>query len=227
MPLAKPGDDVKPEDFVCFRFDGAKGLYIHPNVWHEGVFSRRAARSGSSTGRGPSTRASRSTSRASSTACWRRTSARATDNGSVGREDAHTSFASRVTIAGIGRGRVVQYGRPGGGDAMANPFPGMDPYLEGPFWQSVHANLATDFVRYLTPRLRPKYVAVTTERIVLVGSDDEGEQPQFPMSELSRTVRRPAVRHARAAHRWLPTRSMSSRCRSLPSKSVTQRIGGS
>jgi type II secretory pathway component PulF len=39
VPLAKPGDDVKPEDFVCFRFDGAKGLYIHPNIWHEGVFS--------------------------------------------------------------------------------------------------------------------------------------------------------------------------------------------
>lgn len=39
VPLAKPGDDVKPEDFVCFRFDGSKGLYIHPDIWHEGVFS--------------------------------------------------------------------------------------------------------------------------------------------------------------------------------------------
>ena len=38
-PLAKPGDDVKPEDFVCFSFDGTKGLYIHPNVWHEGIFA--------------------------------------------------------------------------------------------------------------------------------------------------------------------------------------------
>ena len=38
-PLAKAGDGMKPEDFVCFRFDGSKGLYIHPNVWHEGVFS--------------------------------------------------------------------------------------------------------------------------------------------------------------------------------------------
>ena len=41
VPLALPGDDVKPEDFVCFRFDGVRGLYIHPNVWHEGVFARR------------------------------------------------------------------------------------------------------------------------------------------------------------------------------------------
>ncbi len=39
VPLALPGDDVKPESFVCFRFDGTQGLYIHPDVWHEGVFA--------------------------------------------------------------------------------------------------------------------------------------------------------------------------------------------
>jgi len=39
VPLALPGDDVRPEDFVCFRFDGTQGLYIHPNIWHEGVFA--------------------------------------------------------------------------------------------------------------------------------------------------------------------------------------------
>jgi hypothetical protein len=39
VPLALPGDDVTPEKFVCFRFDGRRGLYIHPNVWHEGVFA--------------------------------------------------------------------------------------------------------------------------------------------------------------------------------------------
>lgn len=38
VPLALPGDDVTPERFVCFRFDGSRGLYIHPDVWHEGVF---------------------------------------------------------------------------------------------------------------------------------------------------------------------------------------------
>lgn len=38
VPLALPGDDVKPEDFVAFWFDGSKGLYIHPNIWHDGVF---------------------------------------------------------------------------------------------------------------------------------------------------------------------------------------------
>ena len=39
VPLALPGDDVRPEQFVCFRFDGSQGLYIHPEIWHEGVFT--------------------------------------------------------------------------------------------------------------------------------------------------------------------------------------------
>ncbi|SDR29588.1 ureidoglycolate lyase/seryl-tRNA synthetase [Paraburkholderia fungorum] len=39
VPLALPGDDVSPEKFVCFRFDGRHGLYIHPDIWHEGVFT--------------------------------------------------------------------------------------------------------------------------------------------------------------------------------------------
>ena len=38
VPLAMPGDDVKPEDFVAFYFDGSFGVCIHPNIWHEGVF---------------------------------------------------------------------------------------------------------------------------------------------------------------------------------------------
>ena len=38
VPLALPSDDVTPDKFVCFSFDGQLGLYIHPNVWHEAVF---------------------------------------------------------------------------------------------------------------------------------------------------------------------------------------------
>lgn len=37
-PLALPGDDVTPGDFVTFYCDGSKGLYIHPGIWHEAVF---------------------------------------------------------------------------------------------------------------------------------------------------------------------------------------------
>ncbi len=43
VPLALPGDDVRPESFVCFYFHGDRGLYIHPNVWHEGVFTCRGS----------------------------------------------------------------------------------------------------------------------------------------------------------------------------------------
>jgi hypothetical protein len=39
VPLALPGDDVTPQRFVCFRCDGSQGLYIHPNIWHEGAFA--------------------------------------------------------------------------------------------------------------------------------------------------------------------------------------------
>jgi ureidoglycolate lyase len=37
VPLALPGDDVKPESFVTFRCSGHRGLYIHPNIWHGAV----------------------------------------------------------------------------------------------------------------------------------------------------------------------------------------------
>lgn len=40
-PLALPGDDVTPDRFVSFWFDGSKGLYVHPNVWH-GAFTPHA-----------------------------------------------------------------------------------------------------------------------------------------------------------------------------------------
>ena len=36
---ALPGDDVKPQDFVCFYFSGDRGAYIHADIWHEGVFT--------------------------------------------------------------------------------------------------------------------------------------------------------------------------------------------
>jgi hypothetical protein len=37
VPLALPGDEVTPEQFVTFWCDGSCGLYIHPNVWHGAV----------------------------------------------------------------------------------------------------------------------------------------------------------------------------------------------
>ncbi len=36
--LARPGDDVRAEDFVAFWFDGTRGVHIDPGVWHQPVF---------------------------------------------------------------------------------------------------------------------------------------------------------------------------------------------
>jgi hypothetical protein len=51
---------------------------------------------------------------------------------------------------------------------MPSPFPGMDPYLEGDDWTSFHAHFATEIARQLTPRLRPKYVALPQKRFDVV-----------------------------------------------------------
>lgn len=39
VPVAMPGDDLKLEDVVALWCDGSQGLYIHPSIWHEGVFA--------------------------------------------------------------------------------------------------------------------------------------------------------------------------------------------
>jgi ureidoglycolate lyase len=39
--LAKPGDDVQPEEFVAFRFDGTVGVHIDTGVWHQPVYPLR------------------------------------------------------------------------------------------------------------------------------------------------------------------------------------------
>lgn len=36
--LAKPDDDVRPEDFLAFYCDGSFGIHIDPGVWHQPAF---------------------------------------------------------------------------------------------------------------------------------------------------------------------------------------------
>src|SRR4051812_26355247 len=55
---------------------------------------------------------------------------------------------------------------------MPSPFPGMDPYLEGSLWMSVHGALAVEIIRQLNPRLRPRYMALTIRRFVLDMPED-------------------------------------------------------
>jgi hypothetical protein len=49
---------------------------------------------------------------------------------------------------------------------MPSPFPGMDPYLEGSSWMNIHAQLSAEIARQLAPKLRPRYLALITERFV-------------------------------------------------------------
>jgi hypothetical protein len=65
---------------------------------------------------------------------------------------------------------------------MPNPFPGMDPYLEGDLWTTVHTDLCAEIARQLAPKLRPKYVALSTRRVILAPPDEsEGAAGQrFP-----------------------------------------------
>ena len=54
---------------------------------------------------------------------------------------------------------------------MPNPFPGMDPFLEGPSWSTVHANLVEEIARQLSIKLRPKYLAISCERVFIALPD--------------------------------------------------------
>lgn len=57
---------------------------------------------------------------------------------------------------------------------MPSPFPGMDPYLEGSLWTSVHSQLASVIVRQLNPQIRPRYIALPTRRFVRDLPEGEG-----------------------------------------------------
>jgi hypothetical protein len=50
---------------------------------------------------------------------------------------------------------------------MPSPFPGMDPYLEGSLWTTLHFALGAEIVRQLAPKLRPRYLVLPVERFVI------------------------------------------------------------
>jgi hypothetical protein len=55
---------------------------------------------------------------------------------------------------------------------MPSPFPGMAPYLEGDLWTTVHPQLAAAITRQLMPKLRPRYVPLTQQRLVMGTPED-------------------------------------------------------
>lgn len=67
---------------------------------------------------------------------------------------------------------------------MPSPFPGMDPYLEyRPLWPDFHKAMAIAIRGALQPQLRPRYVAVTDDRLYVVESD----RPILPDVSILRT----------------------------------------
>ncbi len=54
---------------------------------------------------------------------------------------------------------------------MPSPFPGMDPYLEGSEWSSVHHDLSSEIARQLAPRISPKYIVRSVRRFVIETHD--------------------------------------------------------
>jgi hypothetical protein len=69
---------------------------------------------------------------------------------------------------------------------MPSPFPGMDPYLEGPLhWRDVHHRLAVEISRRLSPRLAPRYVARLETRLVAFSPDEEEISILYPDIEVT------------------------------------------
>ena len=41
LGLPSFGDNITPQDMVAFHVPAGKGVYIHPNVWHNGVYASK------------------------------------------------------------------------------------------------------------------------------------------------------------------------------------------
>jgi hypothetical protein len=68
---------------------------------------------------------------------------------------------------------------------MPSPFPGMDPYLEGSIWSSVHTTLTTEIARQLAPKLRIGYVVLVTERFDMELTDEELSSSRIIIPDVS------------------------------------------
>ena len=60
---------------------------------------------------------------------------------------------------------------------MPNPFPGMDPYLEGDLWTSVHTDLCAAIAQQLAAKIPSRYV-IRNQRRIVIAPPDETELPQ-------------------------------------------------
>jgi Protein of unknown function (DUF4058) len=79
---------------------------------------------------------------------------------------------------------------------MPSPFPGMDPYLEGDLWTTVHSMFAATIVLQLAPQIRPRYVALPAKSLVVaLSGEGKTNEPAIPHVnvEVRETQRRQLV----------------------------------
>ena len=90
---------------------------------------------------------------------------------------------------------------------MLSPFPGMDPYLEGELWTTVHSQLAAEIARQLAPKIAPRYVARTEKRFVITAPDDLDEAEISIYTDVGvRTVKARQRRKEPLLEQWLRRR---------------------
>src|SRR5215472_10952973 len=82
---------------------------------------------------------------------------------------------------------------------MPSPFPGMDPYLEGDLWTTVHSQLAAEIARQLAPKIAPRYIARTEKRFVLTAPEDLEEDEIGIYTDVGVRTARTSVRTRRSA----------------------------
>src|SRR5271165_1668356 len=80
----------------------------------------------------------------------------------------------------------------------------MDPYLEGDLWTTVHHDLCGEIARQLSPKLRPKYVALSTRRVVLAPPDESEELNGVPLPDVGVLTAHPAGGSTTAAVAPMP-----------------------
>lgn len=95
---------------------------------------------------------------------------------------------------------------------MPAPFPGMDPYLEGALWTTFHFSFGAELVRQLAPKLRPRYLALPVERLVLAEPGDmEIMSTQSQTGSLSASVQLATVIPQAVPHVSIEIRDVARR----------------
>jgi hypothetical protein len=86
----------------------------------------------------------------------------------------------------------------------------MDPYLEGSLWMSVHAQLASVFVRQLNPQILPRFIALQTRRFVRDRPEGEGILIGENIPDVSVHRQQPAPPGSRAMGTLVPPLRMTT-----------------